>query len=43
MSWWIYALAVVGACSLVVIGAAVVVGVLLTRNADGLNRHSQYR
>lgn len=43
MTWWIYALAVVGGCSLVVTVAAIVVGVVLTWNADALNRHSSYR
>lgn len=37
------AFAVVGVFSTVVVIAAVVVGALLTRNADSLNRHSQYR
>ena len=36
----LYALAIVGACSLVVIFAACALVWVLTKNADGLNRHS---
>lgn len=45
MTWThvVNALAVVGAISLVGSAAVVVVGLLLERNADALNRHSSHR
>lgn len=42
MSWqtFVNALAIVGAICLLFSGAVVVVGLLLTKNADAFNRHS---
>ena len=45
MSWqtFVNVLAVVGAISLTFSAGVVLVGLLLTKNADALNRHSSHR